>query len=226
MKEITVQFAEDPTATRLAEIESSLKEARSSSNTAAEAKALVELGKFHVEQDQLDIAGREFDRAQRLFHETGSYEDEASALLTLANIQERNGAIPRARETLESAVSVSRKTQNSQLLAETLQTLARLAYQANDIQSAKSYDEEAVELFQKLGESEKLKESQTRLQNISTKNRTRGGELLREAFASMNAGNYGDAEKKYQEALTVAREAGDKSNQANALLNLGFLFSS
>jgi tetratricopeptide (TPR) repeat protein len=52
------------------------------------------------------------------------------------------------------------------------------------------------------------------------------GALLREAYAHMEAENYGEAEKKYTEALSAARETGDKANQANALLNLGFLFSS
>jgi tetratricopeptide (TPR) repeat protein len=54
----------------------------------------------------------------------------------------------------------------------------------------------------------------------------RSGDLLREAYALMSSGNYGEAEKKYDEALTASRETGDKANQANALLNLGFLYSS
>jgi tetratricopeptide (TPR) repeat protein len=61
---------------------------------------------------------------------------------------------------------------------------------------------------------------------IPSTSRIRTIELLREAYASMNAGNYEDAERKYQEALTAARETGDKQSQANALLNLGFLLSS
>lgn len=57
------------------------------------------------------------------------------------------------------------------------------------------------------------------------KNTGRSGDLLREAYGLMGAGNYSEAEKKYAEALSLARETGDKANQANALLNLGFLFS-
>ena len=53
----------------------------------------------------------------------------------------------------------------------------------------------------------------------------RSGDLLREAYGLMGAGNYSEAEKKYAEALSLARETGDKANQANALLNLGFIFS-
>lgn len=57
------------------------------------------------------------------------------------------------------------------------------------------------------------------------KNTGRSGDLLREAYGLMGAGNYSESEKKYAEALSLARETGDKANQANALLNLGFLFS-
>ncbi|HSE41748.1 MAG TPA: PEGA domain-containing protein [Acidobacteriota bacterium] len=71
-----------------------------------------------------------------------------------------------------------------------------------------------------------LKEDAAESQKIPYTNRIRAIELLREAYASMNAGNYADAERKYQEALTTAREAGDKQSQADALLNLGFLLSS
>jgi tetratricopeptide (TPR) repeat protein len=52
------------------------------------------------------------------------------------------------------------------------------------------------------------------------------GDLLREAYALMGAKNYREAEKKYSDALAAARESGNKGDQANALLNLGFLFSS
>jgi tetratricopeptide (TPR) repeat protein len=52
------------------------------------------------------------------------------------------------------------------------------------------------------------------------------GDLLRQAYALMGAGNRSEAEKKYAEALVIARETGDKADQSNALLNLGFLFSS
>ncbi len=52
------------------------------------------------------------------------------------------------------------------------------------------------------------------------------GDLLRQAYALMGAGNRSEAEKKYAEALDIARQTGDKADQANALINLGFLFSS
>ena len=52
------------------------------------------------------------------------------------------------------------------------------------------------------------------------------GDLLRQAYALMGAGNRSEAEKKYAEALDIARETGNKADQSNALLNLGFLFSS
>ena len=52
------------------------------------------------------------------------------------------------------------------------------------------------------------------------------GDLLRQAYSLMGAGNRAEAEKKYAEALVIARETGNKADQSNALLNLGFLFSS
>lgn len=85
-------------------------------------------------------------------------------------------------------------------------------------------EEEKIALAEEEKTADDAKVEQVVKDNV-VKSTGRSGDLLREAYALMGAGNYSESEKKYAEALSLARETGDKANQANALLNLGFLFS-
>ena len=192
--------------------ETTLRMARDAADQQGEWQALMDLG---------------FLWAQRDYTQTGAYYQQALALarhmddpLTLAHSLNRLGNwhlnIEKPHEALQyhqEALSLFQEAHDEHGLAETYDLLSMTSFIGGDLVQAAAYCQQAIALFRELDDRQGLASSLTLLAEVG--GMYQGETLIPASISFADSLNFGE------QALTAARESGQRSAEAYTLVSMG-----
>lgn len=223
---------------------------RQAGNKFTEGQAEIELGRTYLQSGEFRKALDNFRKGLSLFRETAEKSHEGDALILIGGTHDILGEVDAAREWYETALEFHRKNKFKYgearcdlLLASLYRTLgenqiaiahfdAAIAIYTglNDTPGLADARRELGEFYAKLGQREKalgmISDALASYRKIQRKN---GVSLTLQSLARMlgaDAKRKDEALRLMQEALDLSRQAGDKSIEADVLLDIGILYES
>jgi len=141
----------DPAAT-VEQAEQALAQFRTVGDRWGTAESLSLLGQQHTLAGRFDQAAAEFGEAIVLIREIGSTEDEARALMWLADLRMRTGDIEAARQCVRDATAITEATGSLLQRTFTLATAAVIERLAGDLERAGELQRQVVDRLARLPE--------------------------------------------------------------------------
>jgi len=183
------------------------------------------LGEILLQEKDMVASKAKFEEAASSAKDRNDEANLGRSLAGLAEIMLSEKDYEKAKTNLEEALALFRKIGDGKWTARVLMKQGILLRDQLDLNGSREKFVESLDLFRKSGNVRETAAVQSLLDQMLGQKRTVMISLLMQGYDLLNAQNYEGAESKYQEALVLAREMGDKSNQVGALVNLGFLLS-
>ncbi len=177
------------------------------SDRAAEAYALANLGVVHMRQGRYERAAEHYRRALSLFRETGDRGGEARTLTHLGLVNWRQGRYEKAAERHLQALTRYRETGNPVGEANALSNLNLVRWRQGRYEEAADGHRQALILYRETGR--------------------RGGEanaLANLGVVYLRQSRYEQAAGVLGQALILFRETGNRIGEGYALANLGVVY--
>jgi len=175
--------------------------AREVGNRKAEASSVNLMGIVLNEQGDADEARKMYEQALAIFREVSDKNNYAETLLNIAGIMNNNGDLVGATRTYDEALGLFREINDQGGIALSQTALAIVLDEMGDSESARRM----------------LGDSLGKQTDVSSDKLIDLGDILR------HLGDLPGAKEKYEDALSAATKAGDKSMAAYALAGLGNL---
>lgn len=170
------------------------------------ANALLELGRWHMPNRQLDIAGELLWRAARLFDELGDDRQFGWTLHNLASVAELRRDYDTAKMLLSQAIAIFREIDAPRHLGQSLGRLGSVLEQLGDFENGYRYAKSALDVAYQSQDAVLL-----------------AGSLLRIGLLAGQWGKRSLYRIYMKEAVDVCRKAGLSNFLSTALQNLAWL---
>ncbi len=204
--------------------EQALNTAHEVGNNSVAAQALMDLGDVSQAQKDNATAQSRYTDALAAFQQLNDKEGSTTVLLRLADLQQLQNDTANATKNYEAALVLLKEKGDKPATAATLMKLGNLKRMAKDPGARANY-QEALALFNELNDTASAATVQTSLNDLRTDDKYKVVGLLNQGTALLSQGSYGEAERKFTEALDLARQIDAKDNASSALLSLGYILS-
>jgi tetratricopeptide (TPR) repeat protein len=204
--------------------ERALNSAREAGDNAVAAQVLMDLGDVSQAQKDYVTAQSRYAEALASFQQMNNKDASITAMLRLGDLQQLQNHPADATKNYEAAVAMLKEKGDKAATAATLLKLGNLKRAAKDSDARTNY-QEALALFKELNDTASAAQVQTSLDDLRTDDKYKVVMLLNQATALLNQGSYSEAERKFTEALDLARQIDAKDNASSALLSLGYIMS-
>ncbi|HEU4684865.1 MAG TPA: tetratricopeptide repeat protein [Nitrospira sp.] len=165
---------------------------------------LIQIGEIHDAQNHFPEALTYYEQALRSFRALKRRKDEATTLLKISSVLERQGQRATAAMKLRNAVSLFEKIRNHRDHPKALLALGRLSAWLGSPDAAEGYFREALRRFGQFHDSE-----------------GQGGAFIALGMLKVVYGPQRDGIALLQRALQEARQRGDDHQTLSALVALG-----
>ncbi len=178
--------------------------ARQMGDRAAEAAALIGLGRIDLQQGRHQQASSRFQEARDLYREVSDRAGQADAANNLGTVDLQYGRWHHAAEHFREAMALYHEVGDMLRQARALGNLGVIDRRQGRYQQASERQQKALAIFREFGDQA-----------------GQVAALIRLGAVALRTGRHAQAAEYFEQAVTLSRDIGDRSSQATALTRLG-----
>jgi len=175
-----------------------------------------------LDQGDKDGAQSHLENAVAALQDSDDKEDFSKASLRLADLLVQKRDSSGALKYYEQGLPALREKGDKAIVANALYNVANIKRSQKDPGARKDY-QDALSIFRELNDTASASKVEMSLQDLQTDEKGLAVSMLNEALALLNQGSTAEAEKKFTEALDLAKDSESKDSQVSALLSLGYI---